>query len=364
MSEFNFKSDSRSMHTAPRRAFLSACGALAAAVAAHGAARAAAPVSASPGPIPLPSTVSDGWPRMFADLAAFPKPALPSPDDVEAWDALRQRLAAMFEEMSRERVAATGVRSRKGTLGGVPVIWLEPPHVRRRDCLIVYAHGGAYTLGTAGSTLLAPAQMALATGLRVVSIDYTTAPRAKWERTTGDVGKVFSALYADGYAPRRIGCFGDSAGGGLLAGALLRMLDRKIPLPAAAALWSPWTDLDFQGDTLLTLAAADPIVSTEALRPSRDAYVDAGERRNPYASPVYGDYSKSYPPTLVQCGLREVLLSDSVRLYQAMAAGGVAVTLDAYEGMPHVHQTMADTSPEAQRAIAKTVAFLIGHIES
>ena len=48
MSESDFKA----VQTAPRRAFLSACGALAAAVAAHGAARAATPVSAAPGLIP------------------------------------------------------------------------------------------------------------------------------------------------------------------------------------------------------------------------------------------------------------------------------------------------------------------------
>ncbi|MBA5688664.1 alpha/beta hydrolase fold domain-containing protein [Rugamonas apoptosis] len=348
-------------HGARRRAFLAGQAGLAAAAVALPA---RALEACAPPALPLPPTISAGWPKLFGELASFPKPVLPAPDDIAGWEALRLRLLDMFTAMNRERVAATGVKVRADTLGGVPVLWVEPPRLRRRDSLVVYIHGGAYTLGSAASTLLPAAQMALATGRRVVSIDYTTAPRSQWDNTTAQVEKVFVAIYGAGYQPRRVACFGDSAGGGLLAGALLRMRDHRVRLPAAAALWSPWTDLDFQGDTMRTLAGADPIVSLESLRPSRDAYVAEACRRHPYVSPVYGSYGADFTPTLIQCGSREVLLSDAVRLYQAMDAGGARVQLDAYEGMPHVHQTMADQSPEAQRAIAKTVRFLLSHTDA
>ena len=313
-------------------------------------------------PFSLPSTTSAGWTKIFSDMGNSPKSDYPAADDLSGWDALRLRLNVMFTEMNRERVAHTGVRLHEDTLGGVPVLWVEPPKVRRKDCLIVYTHGGAYTLASAGSTALTPANVAVAAGCRAISIDYTLAPRARWDRTTEEVEKVFAAIYAKGYSPERVACFGESAGGGLTAGALLRMRDRHIPLPAAAVLWSPWTDLDFQGDSLHTLAAADLQISLKSLLPCRDAYVAAADRRHPYASPVYGDFSKGFPPTLIQCGLREALLSDSVRLYQAMDTAGVDVRFDPYEAMPHIHQIQAPETPEAQLAIAKTVRFLIAHM--
>ena len=37
--------------------------------------------------------------------------------------------------------------------------------------------------------------------------------------------------------------FGDSAGGGLAAGPVLKMRDTGLGLPAPLVFWSPWLDL-------------------------------------------------------------------------------------------------------------------------
>ena len=63
--------------------------------------------------------------------------------------------------------------------------------------------------------------------------------------------------------------------------------------------------------------------------------------RHPYVSPVYGDYSQGFPPTLIQGGTREIFLSNFVRHYRALDDAGVEVELDLYEGMPHVFQGKA-----------------------
>jgi hypothetical protein len=41
------------------------------------------------------------------------------------------------------------------------------------------------------------------------------------------------------------------------------------------------------------------------------AYAKPSEQRIPYASPVYGNFSKGFPPTLIEVGTKEVRLSDS-----------------------------------------------------
>lgn len=43
--------------------------------------------------------------------------------------------------------------------------------------------------------------------------------------------------------------YGDSAGGGLIAGSVLKMRDERIGIPAAIMLWSPWTDVTGSGDS-------------------------------------------------------------------------------------------------------------------
>jgi epsilon-lactone hydrolase len=79
-------------------------------------------------------------------------------------------------------------------------------------------------------------------------------------------------------------------------------------------------------------------------------------------SPVYGDFAKGFPPTLIQGGTREIFLSNFVRLYQALDTAAQTVTLDLYEGMPHVFQARLPDSPESITALNKVNAFLRKHL--
>ena len=101
-----------------------------------------------------------------------------------------------------------------------------------------------------------------ATGLRVISVDYTVAPFSKWNQTTDQVISVIQALKDEqGYSLNDIAIYGDSAGGGLAAGSVLKMRDKGIGMPAAVVLWSPWTDVTQNGDTYFTLKASDPLLT-------------------------------------------------------------------------------------------------------
>ena len=97
------------------------------------------------------------------------------------------------------------------------------------------------------------------------------------------------------------------------------------------------------------------------VRSAFDAYADPAYQKNPYVSSVYGDYSKGYPPTLIHAGLKELILSSPVRLYQAMDMAGVDVKLDIYEGMSHVFQSIPGL-PEAEIALGKVDDFLKEHL--
>jgi monoterpene epsilon-lactone hydrolase len=158
--------------------------------------------------------------------------------------------------------------------------------------------------------------------------------------------------------------FGESAGGGLVAGSVLKMRDKGLGMPAAVVLWSPWLDLTGSGDTYFTLENEDLFLSYDSLlKNAADAYAAPGDQKNPYVSPIYGNFSKGYSPTLIQGGTREILLSDFVRLYQALDQAHIPVKMDIYEGMPHVHQFLYKI-PESKIALSKMNDFLMAYLNN
>nr|WP_185977007.1 alpha/beta hydrolase [Shewanella psychropiezotolerans] len=139
----------------------------------------------------------------------------------------------------------------------------------------------------------------------MISVDYTLAPHAKYDTITDQVISVIQGLTKQGYKMSDIAIYGDSAGGGLAAGL-------GMDLPAAVVLWSPWSDITDTGDSYHTLKDADPLYLYDLLlRPSAEAYAAKKDQKHPYVSPVYGDYSKPFPPTLIQAGTKELFLSDA-----------------------------------------------------
>jgi acetyl esterase/lipase len=185
------------------------------------------------------------------------------------------------------------------------------------------------------------------------------APFARWEATTGQVVTVFESLLGEGLPATRIAIYGESAGGSLAAGSVLRIRDLGMEMPAALVMWSPWSDITNAGDTYRTLTDVEGSYLYELhLEPAANAYAGPDDLMHPYVSPVYGDYIAGFPPTLIQGGTREIFLSNFVRHYRALDDAGIEVELDLYEGMPHVFQNKLPDSPESRRAVAKTVEWI------
>lgn len=286
------------------------------------------------------------------------------PRTPDEWIALAMTQAKRMETDSVRNAEASGMNVTEAKLGGVPVVRLRPHRYMPSKRVLLYLHGGGYTLFSAKGTLGIPSLMAKASGLEIVSVNYTLAPRGDWRQITGEVISVYQALLAEGHAAGSIGVFGDSAGGGLAAGAVLRMRDENVPLPGAVYLLSPWSDITATGDTYATLGHSDPVLDLRILDSAASAYAAPEDQRNPYVSPVYGDYSKPFPPTLLQAGTHEMFLSNAVRQYQAILGGGGEAVLDLYEGMPHVFPAMAPMAPETLTAISRAAAFFVRRLEN
>jgi acetyl esterase/lipase len=311
----------------------------------------------------IPSTISKGAQEILKNLTMnVPTFVTPSPDDLEGWQKLNQQASSLFVQMSQPTVDSYQPNITTTKMRDINVLDIKSKDWKDNGKVLVYVHGGGYTLLGANSTLGNVVPVANSTGLRVISVDYTLAPFSKWDQTTDEVVSVIEALLDQGYSLDDIGMYGDSAGGGLVAGSVLKMRDEGIGMPAALVLWSPWTDVTGVGDTYFTLRNADPFLTNDSLRKMADAYANPSDQTNPYVSPVYGNFSHEFPPTLIQGGTKETLLSDFIRLYQALDQAGILVKLDIYEGMPHVFQMFLHNTTESYIAISKTNDFLMEYL--
>ncbi len=307
----------------------------------------------------VPATVSPEAAAQLSKLYAMRAhtPKRERPKTQEDWDMANAQLAKMAGPMSAAAADALHVTRTEDHLGGVPVLRVHPANYKPGGPVILYMHGGAYTFNSAANSLAIPALMSTATGHEVISIDYTLAPRADWHIVTNQVVAVWKAVLASGVKPESIGMMGDSAGAGLAAGSVLKMRDEHLPLPAALYLMSPSVDLTGAGDTSTTLAPVDPVLAPDTSAWSREAYAPVADQKNPYVSPVYGDYTQAFPPTLIQAGTREMLLSGAVREYQAIRGGGHEAVLDLYEGLPHDWFGLIPQAPETKTAVKRAADF-------
>ena len=314
----------------------------------------------------IPTTISKEAQEELRKIASNPFDFKnPGPADLIGWKKLYQDIESMdlFRSQSFIDIYQPNITETK--LGGVNVLDIKPKNWHDNGKVLVYTHGGAYTLLSANSTLSSSILAADATSLRVMSIDYTVAPFSKWNQTTDQVISVIQALKdQQGYSLDDIAIYGDSAGGGLATGSVLKMRDGGMGMPAAVVLWSPWTDVTQNGDTYFTLKDADPLLTNnQLLKNSADAYANPIDQKNPYVSPVYGNFSKGFPPTLIQGGTKEILVSDFVRLYQGLDQADVPVKLDIYEGMPHVFQYILIKTPESDISLSKMNNFLREYLD-
>ena len=134
-------------------------------------------------------------------------------------------------------------------------------------------------------------------------------------------------------------------------------------LPAALIAISPVTDLAMTGETYRTKALVDPILGSGLPQDAFALYTNHGatDPRNPLVSPLYANL-QGFPPTLLQVGTQEVLLSDSTRMAERLKAAGVEVTLEIWPGMFHAFTAGSDVIPEVQLARQHVVRFIRHHL--
>jgi len=282
------------------------------------------------------------------------------PDDVAAWRAAIDQVAEMFQPLAAMMLTQSGATVEKADVGGVTVYVATPRDLKASDAdkAHIYIHGGGWAYMGGEACGGQGAAQAGRLGLRTWSVDYRYPPFDRFPAALDDCVSVYRELLKT-HAPENIVISGGSAGGNLTAATGLRIRDEGLPWPAALGLMTPCTDGALLSDSFSINDQLD-FLKAATMADFWTVYAGGHDRKDPYLSPVYGDYSKGFPPTFLQTGTRDLLLSDTVRLHRAMRAGGVDAQLHVWEAMPH--GGFGGASPEDAEMTAELKRFFTAHL--
>lgn len=273
------------------------------------------------------------------------------------WEAPVEYFRSMLDRSARLFKMLPDVSSKPVSADGVPCEWLVPANASEH-CVLLYLHGGGWTLGWSNFHRQLAARIGRACFARVLAPDYRLAPECPFPAALDDCIAAYRWLLTTQVEPRHIVIAGDSAGGNLTLATLLALRDAGDSLPAAAVCLSPMSDLEASGDSFRT--NNDPTLTAEFALAMLRYYAGEQDLQYPLLSPYHGDLH-GLPPMLTQVGGDEILLSDAVQFTEKATKAGVDVTLSIWPKMWHVWQGFGSMLPEARHAIEAIGTFSRAH---
>lgn len=260
-------------------------------------------------------------------------PARPAPPDTATWKAEIAMVDKTFDPMVDEMLRTAAANVERTEISGVSVAVGTPHVMRHPDRVLLKIHGGGWTLLGGRFVDGDAARSASDAGCVAYSVDYRMPPDHPFPCGLDDCIAVYRHLLKT-YDAKRIVVAGASAGGNLSGALALKVRDLGLPLPAGIGMLTPVTDMTAKGDSWETNFGFDPMLGNYNLT-SVGIYAAGHDLKDPYLSPLFGDFSKGFPPTFLQSGTRDRLLSDTVRMHRALLAAGIDAELHVWEAMPH-----------------------------
>ena len=283
------------------------------------------------------------------------------PDDTAGWAAAQDDTRKMLEPMVRDMLALSKASVQKTSMAGVTVYVCTPDEAPAAnvDKAHLYIHGGGWAFMGGEACGGLGAVQAGQLGLKTYSVDYRYPPQDRYPAALDDCVAVYREML-ETYRPENIVISGSSAGGNLTASTALKIRDDGLPPPAALALLTPATDASLISDTMTINDQLDSVLKHDVMAEFWAVYAGSADRTDPYLSPVYGDFSNGFPPTLLQSGTRDLLLSDTVRMHRALRRAGVEAELHIWEAMPH--GGFGGAAPEDAELVAEVKGFFERHL--
>lgn len=248
------------------------------------------------------------------------------------------------------------VHSKKEVLNDVKGEWFVPENAKMNQ-LIIYFHGGGYVYGSSDTHRPFINRVAKRLKVNVLSVDYRLAPEHSFPAAHDDAFSIYqSIINHKNYEPNQIVLMGDSAGAALCTGILLKLKEKKMAMPRAVILISPWVDPKAAGGSIIENDAFD-IGGHDFLLDCAEKYLQGSNEKDHLVAPIYADLS-GLPPVLIQVGNAEILLTQVRQLKDKIRGEEVKLTYTEYEDMFHTFLISAPNIAQSKTALEEIARFL------
>ena len=307
---------------------------------------------------------------MSLSEAAGRAPLAPAPRD--DWKALRANQAAGAPALeaaqpAHAEVTRTGFTATAPDGVPVPLRWFTPqghdPAQPGPAALFIF--GGGMIMGSMDQSDRMVAGYVAESGVPALTLNYRLAPEYRHPVPVEDCYAALAWLAAHGgqlgIDPARIALMGESAGGGLAAGAALLARMRGLPVARQILIYPMLDDRN---------TVPDPRLGRLALWSYDDNYTGwhalLGERMGTddvpaAAAPARARDLAGLPPAYLEVGGLDIFRDEVIDYARRLADAGVPVELHVHPGCPHGFDRIAPDADVTRRARADRLRTLTGY---
>ena len=256
------------------------------------------------------------------------------------------------------RVEALQIPARDGAVLSAR---LYAPSVEPQLPVLLYLHGGGFTIGSVQTHDVLCRQIAHLAGCAVVSLDYRLAPEYPFPTAINDAWDALQWLAQQ--APRlgldgtRLAVGGDSAGGTLAAACALLARDAALPLRMQVLIY-PGTCAHQDTDSHFRYAHG-LVLERDAIAWFFGNYLRSEADRSDWRfAPLEAKDVEGVAPAYVGLAELDPLVDEGVQYADMLRMAGVPVALEIYRGVTHEFIKMGRVIAEARQAHADIAAAL------
>ena len=270
---------------------------------------------------------------------------------IQALDGNFEPLNTLRQSMLIDCPPPSGVTVQNLESYGCPIRFYYPA-AERSDAVLLYLHGGGWTVGGIEGSAKFCGNFASESGLDVATLDYRLAPESKAPAALEDTLNAVKLLQDKGY--KRIYLAGDSAGGNLAACAALKLRTAI----SGIVLFYPVVSLIPEESGSWQLYGEGFGLDSALMDAFNRSYAPGDLANSAEVSPLHAAEFKDYPPTLLIAAECDILFDQGKRFIDRLTENGISVRHICVAGALHAFMTYPDMDNAYNEGLTEALNFI------
>lgn len=270
---------------------------------------------------------------------------------IQALDGNFEPLNTLRQSMLIDCPPPSGVTVQNLESYGCPIRFYYPA-AERSDAVLLYLHGGGWTVGGIEGSAKFCGNFASESGLDVATLDYRLAPESKAPAALEDTLNAVKLLQDKGY--KRIYLAGDSAGGNLAACAALKLRTAI----SGIVLFYPVVSLIPEESGSWQLYGEGFGLDSALMDAFNRSYAPGDLANSAEVSPLHAAEFKDYPPTLLIAAECDILFDQGKRFIDRLTENGISARHICVAGALHAFMTYPDMDNAYNEGLTEALNFI------